>query len=90
MLSEGEDAEGDAQGDLDEDEGELDPEGDAEDAVLSVLDTKALIFPADEDGRDHVASHEQKQENIMQGRMPHGVEDTEADEADSSDDGKDD
>jgi hypothetical protein len=37
VLSEGEDAEGDAQGDLDEDEGELDPEGDAEDAVLSVL-----------------------------------------------------
>lgn len=37
VLAEGEDAKGDAQGDLDEDEGELDPEGDAEDAVLSVL-----------------------------------------------------
>lgn len=36
--------------DLDQDEGQFDPEGDAQDAVVTVVDTQALVFCADKDG----------------------------------------
>lgn len=50
------DAEADGHAELDDDEGELEPEGDAQDAVLSVVDSEALVFPADEDGREDVSA----------------------------------
>jgi hypothetical protein len=50
-----EDAERDREAELDEDEGEFDPEGDAQDAVLAVVDAKTLVLPADEDCGDDVA-----------------------------------
>ena len=51
----GEDAEGDGEAELDEDEGELDPEGRAQDAVFAEVDPEPLVFGADEDGGDDVA-----------------------------------
>jgi hypothetical protein len=51
----GEDAKRDREAELGEDEGEFDPEGDAQDAVLAVVDAETLVFPADEDCRDDVA-----------------------------------
>lgn len=56
VLPVAEDAEGDGQPDLDQDEGQLDPEGDAQDAVLPVVDAKSLVLPADEDRGDDVAA----------------------------------
>lgn len=53
-----EDAEGDGDGDFDDDEGQLDPEGDAQDAVLAEVDAEALVFGADEEGGDDVAATE--------------------------------
>jgi hypothetical protein len=50
-----EDAERDREAELDEDEGEFDPEGDAQDAVLAVVDAETLVLPADEDCGDGVA-----------------------------------
>ena len=35
---------------LDEDEGQLDPERSAQDAVLAEVDTQTLVFSASEDG----------------------------------------
>ena len=49
------DGEDDGERDLDQDEGEFEPEGDAEDAVFAVVDPEALVFGADEDGADYVA-----------------------------------
>jgi hypothetical protein len=49
------DAETDGHSDFDQDEGELDPEGDAEHAVVAVVDPEALVLCADEDGGDDVA-----------------------------------
>lgn len=40
----------DCECDFDDDEGELDPERHAQDAVLTILDTKALVLDTDEDG----------------------------------------
>jgi hypothetical protein len=50
-----EDAESDGETELQKDEGELYPEGDAQDAVLTVVDSETLVLPADEDCRDDVA-----------------------------------
>lgn len=50
-----ENSEGDDKRDLDEDEGQLDPEARREDAVVPVVDSKSLVFRTDEDSRDNVA-----------------------------------
>lgn len=44
----------DSECDLNDDEAELDPKAGAQDAVLAVVDSEALVFSADEDGRDDV------------------------------------
>lgn len=49
------DAERYGEGDFDEDEGELDPEGGGEDALVAVVDSESLVFGADEDGGHDVA-----------------------------------
>lgn len=49
-------AERDGQAQLDEDEEQLHPEGDAQDAVLAVVDPEPLVLPAHEDGRQNVAA----------------------------------
>lgn len=45
----------DGEADLDEDEEELDPEGNAQHAMLPVLDAQTLELPADENSRNDVA-----------------------------------
>lgn len=47
--------EDDRQTELDEDEEELHPKGDAQDAMLAEVDTQALILGADENGGDDIA-----------------------------------
>ena len=44
--------------------------------------SEALVFPADEDGRNDVSSDEQQQKKIMQRGMAQCIEDAEADQAD--------
>jgi hypothetical protein len=51
----GKDAKRDREAKLGEDESEFNPEGDAQDAVLAVVDAEALVLPADEDCGDDVA-----------------------------------
>lgn len=80
----------DAEEELGEDEGELDPEGDCEDAVLAVLDAEALVLCADEDGGDPVAADEEQEEDVVELVMPPGVEDGQQDEAAGTDDGEED
>jgi hypothetical protein len=48
-------AKGDGETELQEDEGEFYPEGDAQDAVLAVVDSETLVLPTDEDCGDDVA-----------------------------------
>jgi hypothetical protein len=49
------DTKDDGECDFGEDEEELDPEGDSQDAVLAEMDPETLVFGADEDGADNVA-----------------------------------
>lgn len=50
------DTKGDSETTLQEDESELDPEADGEDAVFSPVNAETLVFGANEDGRDDVAT----------------------------------
>ena len=78
------------EGNLDEDENELEPEGEAQDAVLAEVHAQALVLGADEDGADDVAGHEKEEEAVMQAGVMERVEDGEEDEAAGSGDGEDD
>lgn len=49
-------AEGDREGRFDDDEGEFEPEGGAQDAVFAEVDAEALVFGADEDCGYYVAA----------------------------------
>lgn len=57
--------ENDAETDLSDDEGKLDPEGDAEDRVLAVVDSQALVLPANEDGAHNVPNDEDAQADVV-------------------------
>lgn len=50
------DTKGDSESTLQEDESELDPEADGEDAVFSPVNAETLVFSANENGRDDVAT----------------------------------
>ena len=78
------------EGNLDENEDELEPEGEAQDAVLAEVHAEALVFGADEDGADDVAGHEEEEEAVVQSGVVERVEDGEEDEAAGSGDGEDD
>ena len=62
ILASGCDTKDNGQRNLDDNEGQLNPERRGQDAVLAVLDTKALVLPADENGREHVAANEEAEE----------------------------
>jgi len=72
------------------DEGELHPEGDAEDRVLAVVDSKALVPPAGEDGADDVANNEHAQANVVHFVVVVVIVDREKDEANCTHDRSDD
>lgn len=78
-------AKGDSERDFDQDEGELDPEGEAEDLVLSEVHAEPLVFRADENGGDDVAGDEEDEEDIVEGWMAQRVEDRQQDQACCSD-----
>ena len=78
------------EGNLDENEDELEPEGEAQDAVLAEVHAEALVFGADEDSADDVAGHEEEEEAVVQAGVVERVEDGEEDEAAGSGDGEDD
>lgn len=78
------------QADGDENEGQLDPKGDGEHAMLGVVHAEALVLGADEDGRDEVADDEKAQKDVVQTGVVRGIEDTEADKADGAHQGPDD
>ena len=62
---EGSDDEDDGEDYLDDDEDELEPEGEAQDAVLAEMHAEALVLGADEDGADDVAGHEEEEEAVV-------------------------
>lgn len=65
---------------FEDDEEELDPEGDAQNGFLTVMNTQALVFPADEDGTDDVTCNEDDKENVVQGVVSLAIENGEEDE----------
>ena len=73
--------EDDGEADLDEDEEQFCPEGEAQDAVLAEVDAEALVLGADEDGADDVAGDEEEEETVVQVGVVQGVEDGEQDQA---------
>ncbi|KAI4142404.1 MAG: hypothetical protein LQ340_007353, partial [Diploschistes diacapsis] len=79
------DAKDDGERDLEQDERELDPEADAQDAVLTVLGAQPLELSAEEDGADDVPHDEDREEGVVHARVVRRVEDAEADQADSAD-----
>lgn len=66
----------DGERNFDQNEGEFDPEGDTEDAVVAVMNSKALILSAEEDGANDVAGDEEKEEAVVEMFMVVCVEDT--------------
>ena len=76
--------------DFNEDEGEFGPEGPAQDAVLAEVDAEALVFGANEDGADDVASDEEEEETVVEVGVVEGVEDGEEDETAGAGYGEDD
>ena len=80
-------AEAHGQPHLDQHEAQLEPEAGAQHAVLPVADPQALVLGAQEDRGEHVADDEQGEEDVVQARVPQGVEDGQADEADGAGDG---
>lgn len=83
-------AEPDGQADLDEDEGELHPEAQAQHAEFAVVDAQPLVLGADEDGVDDVADYEEAYEAVVEVLVVQGVEDGQEDEAGGAGDGGDD
>jgi hypothetical protein len=69
-------AERDAHADFDNDEGELDPEGNAQDGVLAIVDSQY-----------DVAEDEDTEENVVELGMPPGVKDAKKDQAGGANDG---
>ncbi len=65
------------QQDFHNDEGELGPEGEAQDAMLAEVHAEALVFGADEDGADDVACDEEEEEAVVEAVVVQGVEDGE-------------
>lgn len=57
--------ENDAQDDFGQDESKFDPKGDAEDRVLAVVNSQALVFPADEDRADNVANNKDTKTDVV-------------------------
>ena len=82
--------EDDGEDKLDKYEGELDPEGDAQDAVVAILYTQTLVLGADEDGADDVARDEEEEESIVEMVVVVVVKDGEEDEPAGARDGEDD
>lgn len=82
--------EDDGESKFDEDEGEFDPKGDAEDAMLSIVNAEALILGAEEDGGEDETADEDEEEAIMESVMSICVKDGEEDEACGASDGEDD
>lgn len=58
--------------------------------MVRVLDAQALVLPANEDGREQVAAHEEEQKEQVEVLVAVGVKDAETDEADGADDGEED
>ena len=93
LAGEGGAGEDDGERDLDQDEDQLHPETDPQDAVVAVVDPQPLVLGADEHGREHVARDEEQEEPVVQARVVVGVEDGEQDQArgarEAEDDGED-
>lgn len=89
VLSATHDAEPDSERDLDDDEGELDPEAEPQHAVLAEVDPEPLVLPADEDGAEHVANDEDGQEDVVESVVAESVEDGEQDQTRGAGDGGD-
>lgn len=66
LLIKGARSEDDCEDQLDDDEGELHPEAEAEDAVLPEMDPEALILGADEDCAYYVAGDEEEKETVVE------------------------
>lgn len=64
---------------LEENEGQFRPETEAKDEMFPEVNSQALVFGADEDGRDDVASYEKEEKAVMEMGVVKSVEDGEED-----------
>lgn len=64
---------------LNNDEYELHPERDTDDAVVSIMDSQTLVLGADEDGADDVAANKKKKEPVVKMWVVVGVENAQQD-----------
>jgi hypothetical protein len=78
----------DGENEFDDDEEQLDPERDPQNAVLTVVDSEALVFSTEEDRANDVASDKQQEEGVMEVRMTVGIEDAEQDDTGSASGGE--
>lgn len=84
LLDEAAHAKGDDEGDLYEDEGELNPERHAKDTMLAVVDSKALVLPADTNSREQIASNKERQKRVVQSAILASLEDRKTDKSHGS------
>ena len=75
---------------FEEDESQFGPETEAEDEMFPEMDAQALVFGADEDGRDDVAGYEKEEEAVVEMGVMKSVEDGEEDQSRCASYGEDD
>lgn len=90
MGSEGSTDKNRSQKDFNNDEDEFHPERGTKNAELAIFTTESLVFGADEDGRDDIASNKEEEEAIMEIRMADVVKDGQKNQAGSSKHGEED
>ena len=71
--------EDDCKDELDNDEHEFEPKGEAQDPMLAEVHAKPLVLGADENGADDISSDEEEEETVVEMRVMKCVEDGEKD-----------
>jgi len=74
---------------FDDDKDQLYPERQTQDTMLSKMYSQSLVLPANEYGAYHVTRKEKKKEKSVEGWMPQGIKNREADKSYCSNCGKD-
>lgn len=69
-----------------EDPAQLQPEGEAQQPILSLVDPQPLVLGADEDGGDNVTDDEDGEHHIMEMVVPARVKDRQQDQSRTADD----
>ena len=72
-------SEHDCKGNFEENKGQFRPETETQDEMFPKMDSQALVFGADEDGRDDIAGYEKEEKAVVKMGVVESVENGEED-----------